>query len=124
MFFKMNNVILPPTCIIDPLHAKAVTKVVDPTSTPSHCSRLLGYDHRIMPFINVEAKECIEYVSDKEEEGLEDDRGSNGALMHGSTLTKLNVLISLWTLICVSNFLLYFHLCPKSSVCKLSALPP
>ena len=43
---------------------------------------------------------------------MEDDRGSYGASMHGSTLTTMNVLITLWALIRVSNFLLYFHLCP------------
>ena len=56
-----------PTCIIIPLHAKVVTKDVDLTSTSSHYSRLLGYDHCILPFVSVEAKECIEYVGDKEE---------------------------------------------------------
>ena len=112
----MKNVMSLPNCIINPLHAKAVTKVVNPTSTPSHCSRLLGYDHRILPFVDVEAKECIEHVSDKEEEGMEDYMGSYGACMHDSTLTTLNVLITLWTSIRVSNFLLYFHLCPKIQV--------
>ena len=68
-----------------------------------HCSRLLDYDCCILPFVNVVAKKCIEHVSDKEDEGMEDDRGSYGALMYGSTLTTLNVLITLWTLICVSN---------------------
>ena len=48
-----------------------------------------------MPFVNVESKECIEHVSDtKEEEGMEDNKGSYGASMHGSTLTALNVLIT------------------------------
>jgi hypothetical protein len=47
------------------------------------------------------------HVNDKEE-GMENDRGRYGATMHGSTLTTLNVLITLWALICVSNFLLYF----------------
>ena len=42
---------------------------------------------------------------------MEDNRGSYIVSMFGSTLTTLNVLISLWTLICVSNFLLYLHLC-------------
>ena len=42
------------TCIIIPLHAKALTKVVGPTSTPSHCSRLSGYDRHILPFVDVE----------------------------------------------------------------------
>ena len=78
-FFWMKNVIFPPTCIIIPLHAKAVTEVVDPTSIASHCSRLLGYDHHILPFVDVEAKECIEHVSDKEK-GMEDKRGNSIAL--------------------------------------------
>ena len=77
-----------------------------------------------MPFVNVEAKKCIEHVSDKEDEGMEDDRGSYGALMYGSTLTTLNVLITLWTLICVSNFLLYFHLCPETSISIVSTMSP
>jgi hypothetical protein len=57
----------PPTCITIPLNAKAITKVMDPTSTPSPCSTSLGYDLRTMPFVDVKAKECIEYVSDQEE---------------------------------------------------------
>ena len=42
---------------------------------------------------------------------MEDDRSSLGASMHGFTLS---VFITSWTLICVSKFLLYFHLCPKT----------
>ena len=83
------------------------------TSTLSHHNRLSGYDPCILPFIDVEAEECTKYVSvlvTKEKEGMEDDKGSYGASMHGSTL---NVLITLWILICVSNFFLYFHLCSK-----------
>ena len=76
----------PPTCIIIPLHAKAVRKVVNPTSTSSHCSRSSYHDLCILPFVDVEAKKCIERVSDKEEEGMDNDRGSYGASMHGSTL--------------------------------------
>ena len=57
-FFKMKNVMSPPTCRIIPLHAKAATKVVDPTSTPSHHSRSLSYDRRTMPFIDVERGVC------------------------------------------------------------------
>ena len=107
-FYEMENVVFPPCWIILPLHAKAVTKVVATISTPSHHSNSLGNDHHIMPFVDVEVEECIEHVSDKkEEEGMEDDRRSYGASMHGSTL---NVLISLWTWICVSKSMLYFHL--------------
>ena len=93
----------PPTCIIIPLHAKAVTKVVDTTSTPSHFSRSLGYDYCILPFIDDKAKECIKQVSDKKV-GMEDDRVSYGASTHDSILTTLNVLITLRTLICASKF--------------------
>ena len=76
-------------------------------STPSHHSNSLGYDRHILPFVDVEV-ECIEHVSDKEEEeGMEDDRRSYATSMHGSTL---NLLISLWTLICVSKFMLCIHL--------------
>ena len=50
---------------------------------------------------------------------MEGDRGSHGASVHGSTLTTLNVLISLCTLIGVSNFFLYFHLCPRTSYSKI-----
>ena len=49
---------------------------------------------------------------------MEGDRGSCGDFVHGSTLTTLNVLISLWTLICVGNFLSYFQLCPKTPYSK------
>ena len=94
----MKNVMSLPTCIIIPLHAK----VVDPTSTPSHDSRSSSHDRCHLLFIDVEAKECIEHVSDKEE-GIEDNKGSYGASMHGSTLTTLNVLITLWALICVND---------------------
>ena len=46
-------------------------------------------------FVDVEARECIERVSDKEdEEGMKGNRSSYGAFMHGSIL------------ICVSNFML------------------
>ena len=44
-----------------------------------------------MPSVHVEARQCIEYVSDKEE-GVEDNRGSYWAFMDGSTWTTLNVL--------------------------------
>jgi hypothetical protein len=83
----------PLTCIIIPLRVK----VVDPTSIPSHYNRSMGYGRCILPFLDVELKECIEHVSDKEEEGMEDDRDSYGTSMHGCTLTTLNVLIALWT---------------------------
>ena len=79
----------PPNCIIIPLQSK----VVDPTSTPSCYSRLSCYNRRILPFLNVKVKEGIEHVSHKEEEeeGMEVDRGTYGAFMHGSTMTTLNV---------------------------------
>ena len=76
-------------------------------------------DRRILPFVDIKAKVGIKHISDKEEdEGIKDDKGSYEASIHGSTLTTLNVLITLWTLICVSNFLLYFHLCPETSISK------
>ena len=111
-FFKVKNVMSPPTCIIIPLHGNAVTKVVDPTSIPSHYSRSSCYDLRNLPFIDEEVKE-----------GMEDDKGSYGASMHSSTLTTLNVFITSWTFVWVICFLLYFHLCPKTSVSKFSAMP-
>ena len=64
----------PPTCIIIPLQAKPVTKVVNPTSTPSHYSKSSSYDCHILPFVNVEVNEGIEHVNDKEGEG----GGGNG----------------------------------------------
>ena len=104
--------------------AKAVTKVVDPTSTPSHYRRLYGYDCRIMLFVNVKGKEGTEHVNDKEKEGMKDDKGSYRASMCGSTLTTLNVLIILCTLIWASNLLMYFHLCLETWVSKISIMPP
>ena len=95
IFSKNKNVISSPTCIIIPLHAKLVTKVVDPTTTPSHHSRLC---HEFLPFVDVEMKEGIKHVSDREE-GMEENNCSDGASMHGSTLTTFNVLMTLWTLI-------------------------
>ena len=53
-----------------------------------------------------------------------DDRDSYGVSMHGFTLTTLNMLITLWTWICVRYFLLYFHLRPKTSVFKISVMLP
>ena len=53
---------------------------------------------------------------------MEDNRGSYEVYMHGSTLSTLDVLITLWKMICVSNLLLYFHLCPKTLVFKFSAM--
>ena len=88
-FKNMRNVMSPPICIIISLHVKAITKILDPTSTTSPCSKSLNYDRRIMSFVDVKTKECIEYISDKkEEEGMKDDRGSYGASMHGSTLSN------------------------------------
>ena len=101
----MKNMILPPTSTIIPSYAKAVTKVVDPTSTPSRYGRSLGYDRFILSFVDGEMKEGIEHVSDKGEEGMEDDN-SYKAFVHDYTLITLNVLITLWTLIWMSNFLL------------------
>jgi hypothetical protein len=57
-------------------------------------------------------------VTKRKEEGMEDDKDGYGASMHGSTLTRLNVLITLWALIWASNFLLYFYLSPKVSISK------
>ena len=49
-----------------------------------------------MPFVDVKVKECIEHVSDKEEEeeeGVEDDKGSYKASIHGTTMTTSNITI-------------------------------
>ena len=81
-----------PTCIIILLHAKFIAMVVDPTSTSSHYSRSSYYDRHILLFVDVEVKECIKHVSDKEEEETKKNRGSYIASMHGSTLTIINVL--------------------------------
>lgn len=67
----------PLTCNTIPLHAKAVTNVGDSTLIPSHCSKLSGYDRCILPFVDVEAKEGIEHVRDKEK-GMKEKRGSYG----------------------------------------------
>ena len=107
-YFKMRNVMSPPTCILSHY------------MQPSHYSRSSGHDCCILPFIDVKVKEGIEHVSDKKEEGgMEDDKGSYKTSMHGSTLTTLNVLITLWTLIWASIFLLCFHLCPKLRFLKI-----
>jgi hypothetical protein len=87
MLITVKNVMSPLTCIIIPSYTKAVTKVVDPTSPPSHYSRLSSNVCRILPFVDVEAKECFEHVSDKDNEEMENDRGSYRPSMHGSTLT-------------------------------------
>ena len=71
--------------------------------------------------MNGKMKEGVEHVSDKEEEGMEDDKGSYKASMQGYTWIALNVLVTLWTLIWASYFLLYFYLCPKTSVSKFFA---
>lgn len=55
---KMKNLTSPPICITIPLHAK-VTKVVDPSSTSSHCIMSLAYDPRIMLFVDVDAKDIV-----------------------------------------------------------------
>ena len=49
------------------------------TSTPPHCNRSLGYDRRILPFVDVKAHvQCVEHVSDSElVEKMEEDRGYN-----------------------------------------------
>jgi hypothetical protein len=62
---------------IYPLHAKAITKVVDSTSIPSHYSRSLDYDHCIMTFVDVEVKEYIEERKEKEKIMLVYDTGMN-----------------------------------------------
>ena len=48
----------PPNCIIIPLRVKTVTKVVDPTTTPSHSSTLSDFDCYILSFIDVKHR-CI-----------------------------------------------------------------
>lgn len=88
----MKNVVFPLNCIILPLHAHAVTKVVAATSTPSHCSNSTGHDCHILPFIDIEAEDYIEHVIDKEEEGTENDKSSYKASMHGFTLNALITL--------------------------------
>lgn len=81
---------------------------------PSHYSRSSVYDRCIPPFVDVKVKEGIEHVGDlKEEGGMEDERGSYRALMHGSRLPTLNVLITSWILIWACDFLLCFHLYQK-----------
>ena len=57
---------------------------------PSHYIRSMGYGRCILPFLDVEVKECIDHLSDKEEEGMEDDRDSYGTSMHGCTLTTVH----------------------------------
>ena len=102
-----------PICIIIPLHANVVTKVVDTTSTPSHHSRQSSYDHRILPSVDVEVEECIKHVSDKKEkEGMKTI----------GIFTEVPCMVC--TMICESNFLLYFHLCPKTSISKVFTMPP
>lgn len=49
----------------------------------------------------VDTKDCIEDISDNEEEGMEDNRDSHEASIHGSSNTTLNVVIN-W--ICVIMF--------------------
>ena len=62
-----------------------------------------------MPFVDVKVKECIEHVSDKEEEeeeGVEDDKGSYKASIHGTTMTTSNITIFInWRLWKVSNWM-------------------
>ena len=62
-----ENMMSPPTHMIIPITVNLVTKVVDPTSTPSHYNRSSCYDRHTLPFLDVELKECIEHLSDKEE---------------------------------------------------------
>lgn len=49
----------------------------------------------------VDTKDCIEDISDNEEEGMEDNRDSHEASIHGSSNTTLNVVINY---ICVIMF--------------------
>ena len=97
---KMKNVVFPTNCIILPLHAKVVIKVVVATSPPSHHNNSSSYDCHILPFVDVKGEECIEHASDNEDEvqGIENNRSNYVTSMCSSTL---NVLITLWTLICV-----------------------
>jgi hypothetical protein len=74
-----------------PLHAKAFTKVVDSTSTPSHYSRSLDYDHCIMTLVDVEVKEYIEERKEKEKIMLVYDTGMNLSPLSKS-LTRRAVL--------------------------------
>ena len=83
----------PPTCIIIPLHAKVVRKVVDPTSTPSNCSSSLGYDCHILSFVDVEGG--VYWTCQWQIQGNEDDRDIYETCIHGSILTILDVLITL-----------------------------
>ena len=60
---------------------------MNPTSTPSHCSRSLGFDCHIMPLIDVETKECIEHVSEQEEEGMKGNEPFIKAPFWGANIT-------------------------------------
>lgn len=76
-FHKNENVISSPTWMIFPLYVEAVPRFVGATSTPPHCNRSLGYDRRILLFVDVKVHvQCIEHVSESElVEGMEEDRG-------------------------------------------------
>ena len=103
----MKNVMSPPTCIVIPLHTKVTIKIADPTSVPSHCSMPLGYDHRILSFIDDKANECFRDVSDKEE-GIEDDMVTKPLCMVPHYIECAHYL--------------YFHLCPKTFVFTMHAI--
>ena len=91
---KMNNVVLPPSCIIS-ITCNASHKGCGYNLNTSHRSNFVSQDCHILPFADVEAEEHIKHVINKEEEGIENDKNSHGASTHGSIL---NVLITLWTL--------------------------
>ena len=71
--FLMKNGMSPPTCIIIPLHAKVSQRF---WIQPQHHHMVVCHWVMIVASchsLDVEANECIEHVSDKEE-GMEDNR--------------------------------------------------
>ena len=86
--------------------------------TLSHHNNSLGWDHHIMPFIDVKAEECIEHVSDKENEQMEDYRNSYRASIHGFYIECVHYFVNIQmrnsycTFIGAQNFsFIYFLQC-------------
>ena len=55
----------------------------------------MGYDCHIMPLIDVETKECIEHVSEQEEEGMKGNEPLHKGSLLGGQISPTQVRILL-----------------------------
>ena len=62
---KMMNLFSHPCFIVLLSYREVVAKVMDTTSKPLDHNRSSCYEHRILPFVDVQAEECDEFATEK-----------------------------------------------------------